>query len=56
MQPICGIYKITNLVNGKSYIGQSIFQADGNSIHSHLIKSRIPMKKIRSAGHFANTD
>lgn len=24
MQPICGIYKIKNLVNGKSYIGQSI--------------------------------
>lgn len=37
--PICGIYKITNQINGKCYIGQSVNIAkDGQSIVAKLLQ------------------
>ena len=36
-EKICGIYKITNLVNGKVYIGQSVdIYGDNPSFDAHI--------------------
>jgi group I intron endonuclease len=40
--PICGIYKITNTINGKSYVGQSVNIKRRWSVYNGVAKRGIP--------------